>query len=165
MHSATCSLETSRSLYTVESSKTRDPRNESEFQEMSRKKDPHRFSKFEPIGSVNLNQKDRIESSEHMEFPVDVMRIIRDYAKPCTRPDWRTCKKTESLCIKMAHWKYHLRTWNLFTSRDLCQEIANWSLYGKIHLLHIIRSRRLWFPVATQDWYELKIRFYIDPVI
>jgi len=100
-----------------------------------------------------------------MEFPVDVLQIIRDYAKPCTRPDWRTCKQTESLCIKMLNYESHYKCFRLFpcTMVDLCIEIANWTLYGRIRLLVIIHSQRLWFPVATQEWYEVTLRNYLAP--
>jgi hypothetical protein len=29
----------------------------------------------------------------YMEFPDDVLSIIKEYARPVTRPDWRTCGK------------------------------------------------------------------------
>ena len=100
-----------------------------------------------------------------MELPNDVLRIIREYAKPCTRPDWKTCKQTEALCIKMTNYDFHYRTFNLFhyTMKELSNEIASWSLYGRIKLIRILRTNRLWHPVATQDWYELTLRKYIDP--
>ena len=99
-----------------------------------------------------------------MELPGDVLRIIRDYAKPCTRPDWKTCKLTEANSIKMLLYESNYRCVYLFpcTMIQLCNEIATWSLYGKIRLLEIMRSRRLWLPVATQEWYEVTLRHYLD---
>jgi hypothetical protein len=100
-----------------------------------------------------------------MELPADVLCIIREYAKPCTRPDWKTCKRPEALCIKMCNYEFHYRTFDLFpyNMKELSNEIASWSLYGRIHLLQILRTPRLWHPADTQDWYELTLRYYIDP--
>jgi hypothetical protein len=100
-----------------------------------------------------------------MELPHDVLCIIREYAKPCTRPDWKSCKYDEALCIKMSDYDFHYRTFGLFpyNMKELSREIASWSLYGRMHLIRIVRSRRLWHPAATQDWYELTLRKYIDP--
>lgn len=101
-----------------------------------------------------------------MELPNDVLRIIREYAKPRrTRKDWRTCKQTEALCIKMTNYEFHYRTFNLFpyTMKELSNEIASWTLYGRINLIRILSTTRLWHPVDTQDWYELTLRKYIDP--
>lgn len=35
-----------------------------------------------------------------MEFPDDVLRIIQQYARPVTRPDWRTCGKMREYIVK-----------------------------------------------------------------
>ena len=35
-----------------------------------------------------------------MEFPDDVLRIIQQYARPLTRPDWRTCGKIRQYIVK-----------------------------------------------------------------
>lgn len=45
-----------------------------------------------------------------MELPDDVLRIIKEYSKPLTRPDWRTLHKMPS-DIYLAAYKteYHKR--------------------------------------------------------
>jgi len=96
-----------------------------------------------------------------MELPADVLCIIREYAKPCTRPDWKSCKYDEALCIKMTNYLFHYRTFDLFpyNMKELSNEIASWSLYGRIHLLQILRTPSN--APDTQDWYELTLRYYL----
>lgn len=44
-----------------------------------------------------------------MEFPEDILAIVRAYSKPCTRYDWRTCKAHEATEISWYNdWYYFL---------------------------------------------------------
>ena len=62
-----------------------------------------------------------------MEFPDDVLDVIRDFSRPYrTRPDWRTCKRGEA-------WK-----------------IEQYYAYGRF-LLHNLR----WYAVTDESGYRM----------
>jgi hypothetical protein len=47
-----------------------------------------------------------------MEFPIEIQRIINEYSKPMTRPDWRKGNYMMQLCTTEArrkHLKYTIR--------------------------------------------------------
>jgi hypothetical protein len=39
-----------------------------------------------------------------MELPDDILAVVRDFSRPCTRPDWRTLKR----------WEEERFLWNIF---------------------------------------------------
>jgi hypothetical protein len=86
-----------------------------------------------------------------MEFPDDVLQIIRAFAKPkWTRDDWRTCKRKEAEII----WQYerfirYVRT-VVFYQHDLLDETDQWTLYGAAYLLFTLKHI-LW----TVDYIDL----------
>jgi hypothetical protein len=97
----------------------------------------------------------------HMEFPDEVLGIIRAYAKPMGRRDWKTCKQHESNVI-LWHNQYTLNhSWTVYSeTRNMAYEIASWTLHGRRRALqHLIQ----WLPAPVQpdgDWYENRIRTY-----
>jgi hypothetical protein len=99
---------------------------------------------------------------EKMEFPEDVLQIIRIYAKPrWTRPDWRTCKKKEAniICLYNSFIRYISSV--IFYRHPLLIETNRWTLHGVTHLL--IRLKRLLWPM-DYPWMEDPFLFewYID---
>jgi hypothetical protein len=85
-----------------------------------------------------------------MEFPEDVLQIIRVYAKPrWTRPDWRTCKREESELI----WRYerYIRDVLSFIFYDhVLSETTQWSLFGASYLLYTLK-----YLLGTVDYIDL----------
>ena len=49
-----------------------------------------------------------------MEFPDDVLSIIKEYARPVTRPDWRTCGK-----MTRYHFKQEFKRANVDTVKSV----------------------------------------------
>jgi len=47
-----------------------------------------------------------------MELPDDVLRLVRDFSRPATRPDWRNLKP-------MYSFKFHRDIMNTFNARDI----------------------------------------------
>ena len=70
---------------------------------------------------------------------VRVRKLIRDYALPITRPDWRTCKTDEVRAIKLL-------------IRDEPQNV-----------LDRIGGPEFWDIVASQSLYELVVRYPAGP--
>jgi hypothetical protein len=52
-----------------------------------------------------------------MEFPDDVLSVIRDFSRPCTRPDWRELHRMPSFHF---HWNV-ARSFNLSCSLVLLE--------------------------------------------
>jgi hypothetical protein len=78
-----------------------------------------------------------------MEFPIEIQRIINEYAKPCTRPDWRMgCYYNR--CI------LHYNQWSRCTCRYKYKDIIN-TLYHT----HINNHRH------HDNLYELIVYTYI----
>jgi hypothetical protein len=93
-----------------------------------------------------------------MEFPEDVLKIIRLYAKPrWTRPDWRICKKKE--CIIVALYNSFIRYVSsfIFYKHPLFLETNQWTLHGVTHLL--LRLKRLLWPM---DYPWIEDRYPLD---
>ena len=72
------------------------------------------------------------------ELPdVALMHLIQAYSRPLTRPDWRTCKRNESICIEMETTDLLDRC---FINEDsdstiaviLKLEMLKWTHYGRI---------------------------------
>ena len=75
-----------------------------------------------------------------MELPIRARYLIRELSRPMTRPDWRTCKCTESTLIKNykdelwddfcmnRHPNRHLNKplYNFYRLKS-CRYIADWS--------------------------------------
>jgi len=96
-----------------------------------------------------------------MEFPEDVLGLIRMFSKPrITRRDWRTCKQTESNLIRRHNDRYQNQCRYYFMETlAFSNEIVEWTLYGRTRALHHMN----WFtgPVPPDaDWYETRMRTY-----
>ena len=95
-----------------------------------------------------------------MEFPDDVLEVIRAFSKPIgTRLDWRTCKQHESNVI-LWHNRYtqHISWTHYRETRMMAQEISGWTLHGRKRALRYLLQ---WLPgPADGDWYETRIRTY-----
>ena len=74
-----------------------------------------------------------------MEMPEDIQLLIKEYALPLTRPDWRTCKRDESLVIYLL-W------------RDKRHEAAD-----------AIGGTEFWDIVVGHTFYELLRRYPVGP--
>jgi hypothetical protein len=48
-----------------------------------------------------------------MELPDDVLSLVRDYARPLTRPDWRTLRRMPSLQFHLDFIEQFNSTFNL----------------------------------------------------
>lgn len=94
-----------------------------------------------------------------MEFPEDVVQIIRDFARPLwTRPDWKWCKWEESICIKQKNRDSLLLCSYLFRNvAGLCDEHVAWSLYGRMRLVKIFYDLK---NDIDEDWYETQFDLY-----
>jgi len=79
-----------------------------------------------------------------LQLPDDILGIIRAFSKPIgTRLDWRTCKRIESVRIKMSNRALYLwYKWFIGeTNTLLFSEISRWTFYGRRHLLWVSRIR------------------------
>ena len=69
-----------------------------------------------------------------MEFPEDVLGLIRDFSRPLsrpfTRPDWRTCKTKESDIMLD-----HIYCINDQDDLEPLEVDPGWTLYGKLWFL------------------------------
>lgn len=91
-----------------------------------------------------------------MEFPEDVLKLIREYSRPLTRVDWKGCKWKESLCIYEINMETLSRLKTLFPA-VLYRSISSWSLYGRIRIL----KHTLDEPSDSDDtWYETQFQLY-----
>lgn len=75
-----------------------------------------------------------------MNLPIRALYEINAFAKPMTRGDWRTCKKTEAALIKSVEAKYrrmHEKQNKAMFSRNathysgVTAEMNGWTLYGR----------------------------------
>jgi len=106
-----------------------------------------------------------------MEFPEDILALIRAFSKPLgLRLDWRTCKRAESRKIKRSNRALLLwYKWFLGKGR-LFPEVESWTFYGRRYLLSLSRQG-FWTHVygepEEQDpqWYEKRFMRRIHPVI
>ncbi len=98
-----------------------------------------------------------------MEFPDDILHLIRLYAKPIgTRVDWRTCKRNESILI-FRHNILNLQLCEHYFryTQTMFREILDWTLYGRKHTLrNLLRWPYVWLPVVEDDWYEHRFMNY-----
>ena len=98
-----------------------------------------------------------------MEFPDDVLDLIRAFSKPMGRKDWRTCKLQESGII-YRHNKFYqnLCNYHFMDAQTMCQEIWTWTLYGRQRIMkNIFRYQEPWYPVMREpDWYEHRVLHY-----
>ncbi len=86
-----------------------------------------------------------------MEFPDDVLRLIRDFSKPkWTRPDWRTCKRNEAEQIQRYGRFIRYVQSIVFYENALLEETKQWTLYGSVYLLLTLKHL-LW----TVDYIDL----------
>ncbi len=53
-----------------------------------------------------------------MELPNDVLAIIREYARPMTRPDWRTLHKMPYQLFKDECFNQAILRWNRITEHN-----------------------------------------------
>lgn len=53
-----------------------------------------------------------------MELPNDVLAIIREYARPMTRPDWRTLHKMPYQLFKDECFNQAILRWNRITENN-----------------------------------------------
>jgi len=99
-----------------------------------------------------------------MEFPQDVLRIIRAFAKPIgTRKDWRSCKQHEAMLIwRHNEFNLHLCNYHFQYTQTINREIIEWTLFGRKRTLqNILRYPDFWLPVMPEhDWYENRLAHY-----
>jgi hypothetical protein len=75
----------------------------------------------------------------HRELPDDVIGVIREYAKPMTRADWRTCKIDESRPILLLH-KGLVYIIAEIVGIEFCDLIVRHSLYSLMAILDVHRN-------------------------
>ena len=86
-----------------------------------------------------------------MEFPDDVLRLIRSFAKPkWTRPDWRTCKWNEAEHIRRYCRFIRVISSIVFYENALLEETNQWTLYGASFLLMTLKNL-----LGTVDYIDL----------
>ncbi len=86
-----------------------------------------------------------------MEFPEDVLQVIRAFSKPkWTRPDWRTCKRYESEQIKRYGRFIRYVKSIVFYENALLEETEQWTLYGSVYLLLTLKHL-----LGTVDYIDL----------
>lgn len=99
-----------------------------------------------------------------MEFPDDILHLIRLYAKPYgTRRDWRSCKQHEAILIwRHNDFNLHLCNYHFHYTQSIYREIIGWTLYGrKRSLRNLLRYPDFWLPVTPEhDWYENRLMHY-----
>jgi len=86
-----------------------------------------------------------------MEFPDDVLQLIRAFAKPrWTRRDWRSCKRNE--CLNIYHYHLFIRYVSnvVFINHALLPETDTWTLFGVSCLLF-----KLKFILGTVEYFDL----------
>lgn len=102
----------------------------------------------------------------NMEFPEDVLSLIRAYARPIgLRLDWRTCKRNESRRIRGSN-RALLLWYRWFLGQGaLYREINEWTFYGRRHLLYESRQR-YWFQDYRpgDGWYETRFMRNVHPI-
>jgi len=78
-----------------------------------------------------------------MELPGDVLRLINEYSKPLTRPDWRTLHiMTEHKYYSLYHIEYMIRR-NVLNGRI----DSNYKpIYSGYHYGRVIFRSKLIFP-------------------
>jgi hypothetical protein len=70
-----------------------------------------------------------------------LMKMIQDYSRPLTRPDWRTCKREESWCIEMDTTDLLDKCIAYVDAEEsdfiilLKLEMQQWTHYGRIRIL------------------------------
>ncbi len=106
----------------------------------------------------------------HMEFPEDILDIIRAYARPFgLRLDWRTCKRREARKIRQSNLALLLWYKWFLGEGTLYREVNTWSFYGRRHLLYVSRLR-YWTQVQgdpTEEdpqWYEKRFMLAYHPI-
>jgi len=50
--------------------------------------------------------------AQRLELPDDILQIIREYARPVTRPDWRTMHKMTQQLYKQECFNQAILRWN-----------------------------------------------------
>jgi hypothetical protein len=78
-----------------------------------------------------------------MEFPEDVLGLIREFSQPMTRADWRVCKKKEAACIQKTERNTIRFFEDLYQARPELHVLApnqyytipHWPLYCRIRLI------------------------------
>jgi hypothetical protein len=100
-----------------------------------------------------------------MEFPDEILEIIRKYSKPYrTRRDWRLCKQREAFAIKQYNQITLNRCNHYFGDTDLGTELLNWSLHGRKWVLrHIYRYENyqiIYFTQSHTDWYITRVQLF-----
>lgn len=79
-----------------------------------------------------------------MELPEDVLCLVREFSKPLTRGDWRTCKLNESCHIKKEYQSTIAFLENLYyeNAPQLYRMVRAWPMYDRIRMIKIINLVR-----------------------
>jgi len=84
-----------------------------------------------------------------------LMKMIQDYSRPLTRPDWRTCKREEAWCIEMDTTDLLDKCIADAEESDyiilLKLEMQQWTHYGRIRILD-----------NPLPWNELEDCWYVE---
>ena len=71
--------------------------------------------------------------AQRLELPDDVLQIIKEYARPLTRPDWRTLHRmTYAQFLREFHETYRKRRRSLGIRLGRYKEIFSEYNYGRI---------------------------------
>lgn len=82
-----------------------------------------------------------------MNLPYLALYLVREFSRPVTRPDWRTCKRTEAKIIKESILQTQIRvlaqlgiyaTTNPFQKeryREITRDVKTWTHYGRSMIL------------------------------
>ena len=89
-----------------------------------------------------------------MELPDDVLQIIKDYAKPLTRPDWRTLHKMTKQQYQNEYYMQYVKRRIVLYS---CIHSRNEAQYNTIESTYMLMFNK-WnfehtFGIPKIDWY------------
>ena len=121
-----------------------------------------------------------------MNLPYLALHMVREFSRPLTRPDWRTCKIHESLIInnhinefrerhlKVIRFAGRTDAFNMKKYKNMENEIVEWTHYGRELVLKLNNSRPGWRhampmphapPVLINDpnWYLHQMRWFMSP--
>ena len=77
------------------------------------------------------------EQDTYMTFPLEIQRLIHEFARPCTRPDWRLCSISVSGIIDRMN-KSTLVSFPFYIPMEF--SLPELSLYDRLCFLGLLKE-------------------------
>jgi hypothetical protein len=124
-----------------------------------------------------------------MNIPYLALYLVREFSRPLTRPDWRTCKTHESQIIynhvhelrerhlRVIHFAGRADAFNMKKYKNMEYEIMEWTHYGRLLVLKQNQKQPGWrhaMPMPNAPpllinltngpgWYLQRMRWFMSP--